>query len=45
MTTYTCAKCSLPAVIKDGQIRRACACESPLIAHLKATATGTAGLK
>lgn len=45
MTTYSCAKCSLPAVVKQGAVVRACACAAPIIAHLTAKATGTAVLK
>jgi hypothetical protein len=42
MTRYTCKTCGAPAQIKDDAVVKSCACDAPIIAHLKATATGEA---
>lgn len=38
--TYTCSKCSKPATVRDGIVYRTCQCNGPVIAHMKAHATG-----
>lgn len=43
MTTYTCKACGTPAPLINGVVVPACKCAAPIVAHLKAHATGTGG--
>jgi hypothetical protein len=45
VTTYQCAACAAPAKVEAGVIVRTCACQAPVLANLKATATGQGGIK
>jgi DNA-directed RNA polymerase subunit RPC12/RpoP len=41
MTRYTCKECGKEIKrTSDGGVIRDCGCDAPIIAHLKATATG-----
>jgi hypothetical protein len=40
MTSYTCRACHAPATVAQGRVLRTCACLAPIIAHLKAVASG-----
>jgi DNA-directed RNA polymerase subunit RPC12/RpoP len=40
MTTYVCSGCGKPVEVKDGAVIRPCKCDAPVIANLKARATG-----
>lgn len=42
MTTYECKDCGKPAQVKNGALVRDCQCSAPVIANLKAHATGEA---
>lgn len=44
MTTYTCAQCGKSLPIANGAPQRACSCNAPIIAHLKAHATGAGSM-
>lgn len=43
MTTYSCQACSAPAIVINGSVIRGCTCTAPIIANIKAHATGTGG--
>lgn len=45
MTLYTCQSCKAPAAVLNGVVQRSCACTAPVVAHLKAVATGQGGVK
>ena len=45
MTTYTCQKCGTAATVENGVVVRGCACAAPVIANIKAHATGQGGVK
>lgn len=40
MTTYECKSCGSPATVRNGVLVRDCHCDAPIIANLKAHATG-----
>jgi hypothetical protein len=40
VTTYECKACGKPATFRNGYLARDCQCNAPIIANLKATATG-----
>jgi endogenous inhibitor of DNA gyrase (YacG/DUF329 family) len=45
MTTYTCKECGKPVERgKDGAFVHNCSCNAPIIADMKATATGEASV-
>jgi DNA-directed RNA polymerase subunit RPC12/RpoP len=45
MTRYTCKECGKTVNrTDDGAMIRECNCNAPIIAHLKATATGKASM-
>lgn len=44
-TTYTCRKCSAPAKVEEGQVKRTCECNDTVIADLHATAYGMGRMK
>jgi hypothetical protein len=43
--SYTCSKCGLAVIVFNGEVIKACHCEAPIIANMKATAKGVGGLK
>lgn len=45
MTTYTCAQCGKPLPLVNGSPQRTCGCNAPIIANMKAHATGAGGVK
>lgn len=45
MTTFTCKACGKAVKVEDGKPVRDCKCDAPVIAHLKAHATGEGGVK
>lgn len=42
MTTYECKDCGKPVQIKNATPVRVCGCSAPIIANIKAHATGEA---
>lgn len=44
MTTYTCAKCGKVLPVVNGAPQRACKCDAPIIADIKAHATGAGSM-
>jgi len=42
---YSCAKCGKPVTVKDGAIKRDCACTEAVIASVRVDLKGTGGLK
>lgn len=45
MTVYTCSACKVALPVVGGQPQRACACNAPIVAHLKAVASGAGSVK
>lgn len=45
MTTYTCAACKAVLPLVGGQPQRVCACQAPIVANLRAVASGAGGVK
>lgn len=42
---YSCAKCGKPVTVKDGAIKRDCACTEAVIATARAEMAGNGGLR
>jgi len=40
MTTYECKECGKPVEVKNGTLVRMCGHSGPILANIKATATG-----
>jgi hypothetical protein len=43
MTTYTCKACQAKVESDANGVRKSCACDAPIVAHLTATVTGEGG--
>ena len=39
-----CSKCGTKALVRDGKVIKACHCDAPIVAEMKATAKGTASV-
>jgi hypothetical protein len=44
MTKLTCAKCGKEVSVENGEIKRSCACNSAVIAHMTAHAKGSSSM-
>lgn len=44
MTRYTCTKCGAVLPVVNGQPQRTCSCNAPIIADIKAHATGAGSM-
>lgn len=43
--SYTCSKCSAPAVQSQEGVKPSCSCNAPIVAQMAAKASGSARLR
>jgi hypothetical protein len=41
---YTCKECGKEVIVENGNVKRDCACDNGIIAHMTATARGIGGM-